>query len=141
MTGYLLDTNCISEAVRAQPEARVEEWIRGIDEDLLYVSVLTFGEIRKGIASLPESKRRERLEVWLTTDLRARFGERILAVDYRVADRWGALAALAKKRGRQISIIDGLLAATAIEHGMVVATRNEADFAAIDCAVINPWKA
>ena len=141
MSGYLLDTNCISEAVRAQPDPRVAEWVQGIDEDLLHVSVLTLGEIRKGIASLPESRRRERLEIWLTVELRQRFGERILSVDHRVADRWGVLAAHARKRGRQVSIIDGLLAATAVEHDLIVVSRNEGDFAAFELAVINPWRA
>lgn len=141
MTGYLLDTNCISEAVRPQPDPRVAKWVQGIDENLLYVSVLTLGEIRKGIGSLPESRRRARLEVWLTVDLRTRFGERILPVDYRIADRWGVLAAHTRKRGRQVSIIDGLLAATAVEHDLVVVSRNEGDFAAFELAVINPWRA
>ena len=93
MSGFLLDTNCISEAVRVNPEPRVLAWIEAADESLLYLSVLTFGEIRKGIAALPQGRRRTRLEAWLEVELRARFLGRILSIDGEIADRWGLLAA------------------------------------------------
>jgi len=93
MSGFLLDTNCISELVRFKPEPRVIAWMEAADESLLYLSVLTLGEILKGLAGLPQSKRRTRLETWLELELRARFSRRILSIDADIADRWGLLAA------------------------------------------------
>ena len=92
MSGFLLDTNVISELVKPRPEANVTAWIEGTDESLLYLSVLTLGEIRRGIAVLPQSRRRATLEAWLDKDLRARFADRILTIDQEVADRWGFLS-------------------------------------------------
>jgi predicted nucleic acid-binding protein len=89
MSGFLLDTNIISEAVRPRPEPLVLEWLEAADESLLYLSVLTLGEIRKGLAILPQSKRRTQLETWLEVELRARFSGRILPIDAGVSDRWG----------------------------------------------------
>jgi predicted nucleic acid-binding protein len=141
MNGYLLDTNCISEAVRPSPEPRVMGWLETADESLLYLSVLTLGEIRKGIASLPQGRRRTLLESWLNTELQARFSTRILAVDGAIADRWGVLAAAAKKNGRNLSTIDGLLAATAIHHNLTIVSRNDGDFRGMQVQVLSPWKA
>ncbi|MCU1315426.1 MAG: VapC toxin family domain ribonuclease, partial [Candidatus Acidoferrum typicum] len=87
MTGFLLDTNCISEIVGLKPEPRVMAWIEAAEETLLYLSVLTLGEIRKGLAALPQGKRRSRLETWLEVELRARFSGRILSIDAAIADR------------------------------------------------------
>ena len=140
MNGYLLDTNCISEAVRAQPEPRVMSWLEAVDEALLYLSVLTLGEIRKGVASLPQSRRRTLLDSWLNSELRARFSSRILPVDLAIADRWGLLSATAKNEGRALSTIDGLLAATAIQHSLTIVSRNDSDFAGVPIQVFNPWK-
>jgi toxin FitB len=140
MTGFLVDTNCISEVVRVKPEPRVLEWIEGADESLLYISVLTLGEIRKGLAALPQSRRRSRLETWLEVELQARFSGRILPVDVAVADRWGLLAANAKASGKPLSTIDGLLAATAIHHNLTVVSRNVSDFARVPVEVLNPWE-
>lgn len=141
MSGFLLDTNCISEAVRLHPEQKVTAWIEAADESLLYLSVLTLGEIRKGIAALPNGKRRTRLETWLEVELRARFSERILSIDADVADRWGLLAGSAKAEGKPLSAIDGLLAATAVHHNLTIVTRNASDFANLPVAVLNPWEA
>src|SRR5207244_5986813 len=113
MSGFLLDTNCISELVRPKPEPRVVEWMEAADEAMLYLSVLTVGEIRKGLAGLPQSKRRTHLETWLEVELQARFAGRIVPIDAAVADRWGLVAAEAKRKGKTLSVIDGLLAATA----------------------------
>src|SRR5580698_2288982 len=92
MSGYLLDTNCVSELVRPSPEPRVLEWVDSTDEAILYLSVLTLGEIRKGLAALPQGKRRTRLETWLEVDLQARFAGRIIPIDSGIADRWGSIA-------------------------------------------------
>jgi len=141
MSRYLLDTNCISELVRAKPEPGVVAWIDAMDESLLYLSVLTFGEIRKGLTELPQGKRRTRLENWLEMELPARFAGRILPIDFPVADRWGVLAATAKKEGKALSTIDGLLAATALEHNLTVVSRNASDFEPTPVRTLNPWKA
>jgi predicted nucleic acid-binding protein len=140
MTGFLLDTNCISEVVRVKPEPRVMAWIEAAEETLLYLSVLTLGEIRKGLAALPQGKRRSRLETWLEVELRARFSGRILPIDAAVADRWGLLAANAKSTGKPLSAIDGLLAATAIDHNLTIVSRNISDFASTQVPVVNPWE-
>jgi len=140
MSGFLLDTNCVSELVRAQPEPRVMEWMEATDEGTLYLSVLTLGEIRKGLAGLAQGRRRTRLETWLKVDLQARFSGRILAIDAPVADLWGLLAARAKSRGTPLPIIDGLLAATALHHDLTVVTRNGGDFAVGQVPVLNPWQ-
>ena len=141
MTGFLVDTNCISELVRVKPEPRVLAWIEAADETLLYLSVLTLGEIRKGLAALPQSGRRSHLETWLEVELQARFSGRILPIDVGVANRWGLLAANAKAKGRPLSTIDGLLAATAIHHDLTVVSRNVGDFMNAQVSVVNPWKA
>ena len=140
MTGFLVDTNCISEVVRVKPEPCVLAWIEGADESLLYLSVLTLGEIRKGLAALPQSRRRSRLETWLEVELQARFSGRILPVDLAVADRWGLLAANAKASGKPLSTIDGLLAATAIHHNLTVVSRHVSDFTRVPVEVLNPWE-
>jgi toxin FitB len=140
MTGFLVDTNCISEVVRVTPEPRVLAWIEAADESLLYLSVLTLGEIKKGVVALPQSRRRSRLEAWLEIELQARFSGRILPIDVAVADRWGLLAANAKASGRPMSTIDGLLAATAIHHNLTVVSRNVSDFSRVPVQVLNPWE-
>jgi predicted nucleic acid-binding protein len=140
MRGFLLDTNCISEAVRLHPEPRVMAWIEAIDESLLYLSVLTLGEIRKGLAALPPGRRRTRLETWLEAELRVRFSGRVLSIDSEVADRWGWLAAGAKGQGKSRSAIDGLIAATAVHHNLTIVSRNTSDFSSVPVPVVNPWE-
>jgi len=140
MSGFLLDTDCISELVRSKPEPRVLEWMKAADESLLYLSVLTMGEIRKGVAGLPRSKRQTRLEMWLEVDLQARFSGRILPIDGPIADRWGVMAAEAKRKGQALSAIDGLLAATALHHNLTIVSRNISDFANTRVTTLNPWE-
>jgi predicted nucleic acid-binding protein len=141
MSGFLLDTNCISELVRPKPERRVMDWMDAADETTLYLSVLTVGEIRKGLAGLDQGKRRTHLETWLEVELQARFAGRILPIDAAIADRWGLLAAEAKRKGNALSIIDGLLAATALHHNLTVVSRNASDFKKTPVPVANPWEA
>jgi predicted nucleic acid-binding protein len=140
MSGFLLDTNCISELVRSKPEPRVVRWMQAADESLLYLSVLTLGEIRKGVAGLPQGKRRTQLETWLEVELQVRFSGRVLSIDAAIADRWGLLAGEAKRKGRALSAIDGLLAATALHHNLTIVSRNSSDFAVAHAAVLNPWE-
>ena len=141
MSGFLLDTNVISELVRPQPDQRVTEWMEAAEEGLLYLSVLTLGEIRKGAASLAQGRRRTCLESWLEVELPTRFSNRVLPIDAAVADRWGLLVSEVKRRGRTLAVIDGLLAATAIQHNLTVVSRNATDFLAAQVQVLNPWTA
>lgn len=140
MSGFLLDTNVISELVKPRPEASVTAWVEDTDESLLYLSVLTLGEIRRGIAALPQSRRRAILEAWLNKDLRARFEDRILIIDQNVADRWGLLTAVARNSGIALPVIDGLLAATALEHNLTLVTRDTGQIPSMGVAVFNPWQ-
>ena len=141
MSGFLLDTNCISELVRSKPEPLVLEWMEAANESLLYLSVLTLGEIRKGVAAVPQGRRRTQLESWLELDLQVRFSGRILSIDAPIADRWGLLGAAAKRKGRALSAIDGLLAATALHHNLTIVSRNVTDFAGTQVPILNPWEA
>jgi toxin FitB len=141
MSGFLLDTNCISELVRSHPDPRVVGWMRAANESLLYLSVVTLGEIRRRAAVLPQSKRRAYLESWLESELQDRFSGRILAIDNPVADRWGWLTAEAQLKGRPLSAIDGLLAATALHHNLTIVSRNVSDFANTPAPILNPWEA
>ena len=139
MSGFLLDTNVISELVRPRPEPKVKTWIDATNENLLYLSVLTLGEIRKGIMFLNNAPRRVALEAWLDSDLVLRFAGRILPIDQSVADRWGRLAALAGLRS-PVSVIDGLLASTALHHNLTLVTRNTKDVARTGVPLFDPWQ-
>lgn len=140
MSGFLLDTNIISELIKPGPEPRVIAWLQKTDEHLFYLSVLTLGEIRKGISALPDARRRVGIEAWLEKDLRDRFEGRILPVSEEIADRWGVLAGQAHAKKMLIPVIDGLLAATAIHHNLTLVSRNVKDVAATGVSVFNPWQ-
>jgi predicted nucleic acid-binding protein len=139
MSGFLLDTNVLSELIKSKPDAKVVQWIEGTDESVLFLSVLTLGEIRNGIARLRSGSRRGRLESWLQVDLPGRFQDRILPVDEAIADRWGAISAMSAAKGKPLPVIDGLLAATALHHDLMLVTRNGSDVAATGVAILNPW--
>ncbi|MBK1653159.1 MULTISPECIES: PIN domain-containing protein [Allochromatium] len=134
---YLIDTNALSELKKRQPNANVERWFADQPATSLYLSVLTLGELRKGIAAMPEGARKTSFSAWLDTEVPRYFSSRILDVGARVADRWGRLCAEA---GRPLPAIDSLLAATALEHGLTLVTRNLDDFALPGVRVINPWQ-
>ncbi len=138
MNGFLLDTNIVSELVRPRPHVHVINWMDSADEDLLFVSVLTLGEIRNGIAALGDPARQARLEMWLSR-LIARFEGRILIVDRVIANRWGQIAGSLALRGSSLSVIDGLLAATALHHGLTLVTRNTRDVSQTGAIVLDPW--
>lgn len=133
---YLVDTNVLSELRRREPDAGVTAWFSQRPATTLFLSVLTLGEIRKGIEALPDGERRLKLLDWLEVELPAFFAGRVLPIDARVADRWGHLMAQA---GRPLPAIDSLLAATALTHGLTLVTRNVRDFAFPDLTVIDPW--
>ena len=134
---YLLDTNIVSETIRRNPNKAVTAWLDQLPGEALYVSVLTLGEVRKGIEALADRKRREKLRLWLEHDLPAWFEGRVLSIDLAVADRWGRLLA---EVGRPVPVIDSLLAATALYHELRLVTRNSGDFEYPDLEVINPFR-
>lgn len=140
MSGYLLDTNVLSEGIKSRPDAKVKAWVEATDEQLFHISVLTLGEIRKGIESLPPSSRRAALESWLMHDLVVRLAGRILEVDQEVTDRWGRLAGKARAENRPLPVVDGLLAATALHHNLTLVTRNTRDVLPTGVPVFNPWE-
>lgn len=133
---YLIDTNVLSELRRKSPDPGVVAWFSQRPPATLHLSVLTLGEIRKGIEGVGDEVRKQSLIDWLETDLPTFFTGRILDVNGAVADRWGRLVAAA---GRPLPTIDSLLAATALEHDLVLVTRNTKDFAGLPVEVFNPW--
>ena len=135
---YLVDTNVLSELRRRDPDARVVQWMAHRPATTLYLSVLTLGELRKGIEGLAEGARKRRLLDWLEADLPAYFAGRILSVDAAVADRW---ARLLEQAGPPLPAIDSLLAATALVHGLTLVPRNLKDFPHPDLTVLDPWTA
>jgi predicted nucleic acid-binding protein len=139
MTGFLLDTNCLSEVVRLRPDPDVLAWMRS-HEQVLHVSVLSLGEIRKGVTLLPSGRKRFELEQWLETKLPSQFSDRLLPIDAEIAEIWGAMAGEAQLKGIAMSIVDGLIAATAKRHNLNLVTRNVRDFRMWDIAVTNPWE-
>ena len=132
----LLDTNVVSETIRRSPHKTALAWLEQLPAESLFVSVLTLGEIRKGIEALSDRKRREKLRLWLDHELPRWFEGRVLPVDLAVADRWGRLLA---EVGRPVPTIDSLLAATALHHDLALVTRNARDFDYPGLEVINPF--
>ena len=137
---YLLDTCVLSELAKPRPDASVVRWLEAADETALYLSVLTLGELEKGIARLAPSARRRKIEQWVRQELATRFQGRVLAVDAKVAERWGTLSGAAEARGEPLPVIDALIAATGDVHGLEVVTRNTADLARCGARCVNPWR-
>lgn len=135
---YLIDTNVLSELRRKQPDPRVVAWLQARPPQSLFLSVLTLGEIRKGIEKVADLGRQQALLDWLEVELPNYFLGRLLNIDAHTADRWGRLMASA---GRPLPAIDGLLAATALQHDLTLVTRNIKDFAGLQVKLISPWEA
>lgn len=133
---YLLDTNVISELKRPKPNERVVDWFSTVTKESLYLSVLTLGEIRKGINKLPDNKKKQALSSWLEKDIPLWFDSRLLVVDAGVADCWGELQA---QINRPLPAIDSLLAATALHHNLCLVTRNVKDFDYSNLSILNLW--
>ena len=138
MNGFLVDTNVLSELTRSQPDIRVVQFLQQ-SKSSIFVSVLSVGEIRKGIASLPLGGKRTDLENWLEQEMTCWFGERLLPVTLAVAERWGDLAGEMKMAGRSRPVLDALIAATALMHDLTIVTRNVADFQGLGVRIFNPW--
>jgi len=133
---YLIDTCALSELRRPKPDENVIRWFEETAQNGLYLSVLTLGEIRKGVESLRDIRRRDKIMNWLEHELPVWFEDRILPIDAGVADEWGHLLA---KVGGSIPAIDSLIAATALHHRLTIVTRNVADFDYAGLDVFNPW--
>jgi predicted nucleic acid-binding protein len=138
MNGFLLD-NIPSEMTRPSPQPSVSGWLDDADDNRLYFSVVSLGEVMKGVTLLSESKRRTQLQPWLDETLRPWFEGRILPVSQPIAERWGVLAGHCQLEGRPLSVLDGFIAATALEHDLTVVTRNVKHFAGLGVTVFNPW--
>ena len=135
---FLLDTNAVSEWMKPQPNPGLISWMETVDEDRVFLSVVTLVELRYGIERLPASKKRRRLEDWLGHELALRFEERVLSIDSIVAHACGRIVARREALGRPIEAMDALLAATAEVHRLTLVTRNDSDFeTTIPC--FNPW--
>ena len=139
MNGFLVDTNVISEILRPTPDAHVAAWSQRAAKPMLFLSVVSMGELRKGVTILPASARRTQLEKSIEAQVPRWFLERILPVTQAIAERWGVLDGTRQMAGRPLNAPDGMIAATALEYGLTMVTRNVKDFAGLGVAVLNPW--
>ncbi|HSK75309.1 MAG TPA: type II toxin-antitoxin system VapC family toxin [Thermoanaerobaculia bacterium] len=137
---YLLDTCVISELASKRPQPDVVQWIDSVDPESVYLSVITIGEIRKGIEKLEASKRKETLQAWLQDELLVRFKDRLAVLDTGVLLEWGTLMGRLEKRGKPMPAVDSLIAATALHRHLILVTRNEDDFLNAGVRLLNPWK-
>jgi len=137
---YLLDTCVISELVAKEVNPKVVEFVDSLDSDDVYLSVITIGEIAKGIEKLPKSKRKQELHIWLTEDLLVRFDEKIVPLDTNVLLEWGFLTARLESKGKILPAMDSLIAATVLTHKFALITRNVDDFNSANIEIINPWE-
>ena len=136
---YLIDTCLISELTKSEPNKKVVDWVLNENETNFYVSVLTFGELYKGIEKLPESKKKEELRIWIENKLKNRFQNRIIGIDINISTIWGKIQCIAEKKGRPMPAIDSLIAATGIVHDLIVVTRNISDMEQSGVKLFNPW--
>lgn len=139
MTGWLLDTNVLSELRRPRPEPKVVQFVSGQPLELLYVSVVTFAEIRFGIELVEDAGRRMELNDWLTNKLRPMFEDRVLAVTEEIMLKWRLLVEDGRHSGHTFAQPDLIIAATALQHGLTVVSRNVGDFERANVPVLNPW--
>jgi predicted nucleic acid-binding protein len=136
---FLLDTNVVSEWTKVRPNAAVTTWLTEVDEDRVFLSVVTIAELRRGVERLPAGERRKRLDEWMQGELPLRFEGRVIPVSELIANEWGRVVARREIQGRPIHAMDALIAATAEVHSLTLVTRNEADFRLTVKSVVNPW--
>ncbi len=135
---YLLDTCVLSEYKKPDPSAEVLAWLDEQSDDSLYISVLTIGEMDKGIFKMPTSKRKTNLAAFVEI-LIARFDRRVLDLDTAALRRWGVMIADLESKGRPMPVIDSLMAATALARDLTLVTRNTQDFAHTGVKIFDPW--
>jgi predicted nucleic acid-binding protein len=136
---YLLDTCVLSEFTRRQPDAKVIQWLDSVDEEALYLSSITIGEIQRGVERLTPGRRKIELVAWINDGLIRRFGRRILPLDTPAMLTWGSLTARCENLGRPLPLMDSLIAATALLHSLTIVTRNNDDFSPCSLQIFNPW--
>lgn len=136
---FLLDTCVLTELRRATANPGVVSWLTQVAESRLFLSVITLGEIQKGIAKLDESPQKNHLQTWLDEDMEQRFSGRILPIDAEVSKRWGVLQGEAQRAGRPVPVVDSQLAATAIVNDLRMVTRNTRGFESFPLQLLNPW--
>lgn len=137
---YLLDTCVISEIFKPQPNENVVTWMRENNEESMYLSVLTFGEIAKGIEKASNPAKKKALQMWLENELKERFKHRLLDVDMAVASQWGTIQGKVELVGKPMPTIDGLIAVSGLVHNCVVVTRNISDMQQSGVELLNPWE-
>ena len=137
---YIIDTNVVSELVAPHPNPNVILWVEDVPPEQVFLSVLTIGELVKGIEKLPDSQRKKDLVGWLYSDLLLRFQDHLLPLDAPTMINWGHLVARMEASGKPMSAIDSLLAATAAERGFTLVTRNVVDFKGAGINLLNPWQ-
>ena len=136
---YLLDTCVISETATQTPEPKVLEFLDSLESRCTFLSVLTIGELKRGIERVPQSSKKQRLTRWLDEDVLVRFAGQIAPIDLPVMLEWGRLLARLESRGRVLPAMDSLIAAIALAGDFTLITRNERDFADTGVRVVNPW--
>jgi predicted nucleic acid-binding protein len=137
---FLLDTCVISEILKPKPSSKVTAWLRRHNDENFFISVLTLGEIHKGIEKVNDLTKKKKLHLWVEYDLRERFQNRILPIDAQVAMIWGQIQGNAEKKGKGMPAIDGLISATGLAFDLVVVTRNISDMTESGVALTNPWE-
>jgi len=140
VTGWLLDTNVLSELWRPRPEPKVVGFVTSRPLDLLFVSIVTFAEIRFGIEGVADARHRAELNDWLTHKVRPMFDQRVLAITEDIMFKWRLLVADCRKAGHTYSQPDLIIAATALHHGLTVVSRDTSDFKKARVPVLNPWR-
>jgi toxin FitB len=137
---YLLDTCVISEFTRRKPDEKVTQWVDSVDEEKVFLSAITVGEIQRGIERLPESHRKTELLSWMNNSFIPRFGQRILSLETQTMFLWGSLTARMENAGQPVALMDSLIVATALQNNLIFVTRNVSDFLPCGVQVINPWE-
>ena len=137
---YLLDTCVISELIKPKPNSKVVKWLRSCRDENLFLSVLTIGEIQKGISNLPDSHKRNNLQEWMDAELILRFDRRILGIDFKIAQKWGEIQASAEITGTKMPVIDSLIAAIGLIHDLTIVTRDTSGMEKSGAKLFNPWK-
>ena len=136
---YLLDTCVISEIIKPKPDENVTSWLESQKENSLYLSVLTFGEIEKGIEKASDQIRKQKLRLWVEDDLKKRFEGRIIPIDFSIAAEWGKIQGKAELLGKPMPTMDGLIAVSGLVRQCIVVTRNISDMEQSSAELFNPW--